>query len=92
MANLSFKLKCLNLIEILFDDLDFGNGDQKIANEVFAFLFAKMGEDIIYLSENLSHENKQALLDIAVNAMSTKHALKGRLSAKLHHSPDTETE
>lgn len=83
MANL--KLKCLNLIEILFDDLDFGNGDQNIANEIFAFLFAKMGEDIIYLSENLSHENKQALLDIAVNAMSTKHALKGRTAVKTRH-------
>lgn len=87
MANLSFKLKCLNLIEILFDDLDFGNQDQKVANEIFAFLFAKMGEDTMYLNEHLTDANKQTLLDLAIAAMlTTKHALKGRRSKTLHET------
>lgn len=77
---LRFRSKCFMLMELLFDDMDFGNGDQKIANEIFSFLFDKIGENTYYLAQYLTDENKKKLLRYAIEAQTNVN--KGSATTK----------
>lgn len=65
------------LIELLFDDMDFGNGDQRVANEIFAFLFDKIGEDTYYLAEHLTDTNKKLFLHYAMESQTNINKIRG---------------